>query len=209
MDGVNTTVVTAGDRAFAWGAMLLVASMRKNGMKHPVVVGTTDWTDAMKRRVLSLGGVTLRELPKTSQCVACQKPLMMGCDDVKTDWACWADADGAFVGDCSEWLVGDTPDEIVIRKYNPPPDDFTPATLETWRRDVERFRGASVEKSRYATRVNTAFIVLHRKWRAGREDHNEARHAVLPDRRERPGEPAMLCAQRPKGDGFLQGEWQR
>ena len=28
MDEINTTVVTAGDRAFAWGALLLVASMR-------------------------------------------------------------------------------------------------------------------------------------------------------------------------------------
>ena len=165
-NATETTIVTAGDRAFAWGALILVASMRMNGMRHPVVVGTTDWTDAMKRRILSLGGVTLRELPKTRQCVACQKPLLMGCDEVGTDWVCWADSDGAFVGDCSEWLTCDTPDEIAIRKYSPPPDDFTPATLATWRRDVERFRGAALPESRYATRVNSAFIVLHRKWRA-------------------------------------------
>ena len=165
-NAIETTVVTAGDRAFAWGALILVASMRMNGMRHPVVVGTTDWTDAMKRRILSLGGVTLRELPKTRQCVACQKPLLMGCDEVGTDWVCWADSDGAFVGDCSEWLTCDTPGEIAIRKYSPPPDDFTPATLATWRRDVERFRGAALPESRYATRVNSAFIVVHRKWRA-------------------------------------------
>ena len=29
---INTTVVTAGDRAYAWGAYLLAASMRMNGM---------------------------------------------------------------------------------------------------------------------------------------------------------------------------------
>ena len=165
MDEINTTVVTAGDRAFAWGALLLVASMRKNGMRHPVVVGTTDWTDAMKRRVLSLGGVTLRELPKTRQCVACQKPLLMGCDDVKTDWVCWADADGMFVGDCSEWLVGEDPDEIVIRKYDPAPSDFTDANLAVWKRDVARVCGKATECSRYETRVNTAFIVINRKWK--------------------------------------------
>ena len=71
---INTTVVTAGDRAFAWGALLLVASMRRNGMGHPVVVGMTGWTDDMKKRVLSLGGVTLKELPPSRQCVTCQKP---------------------------------------------------------------------------------------------------------------------------------------
>ena len=43
-DEIRTTVVTAGDRAYAWGATLLVASMRMNGMKHPAVVGAMGWT---------------------------------------------------------------------------------------------------------------------------------------------------------------------
>ena len=47
-DNIRTTVVTAGDRAFAWGAFLLVASMRRNGMRHPVVVGAMNWTEEMK-----------------------------------------------------------------------------------------------------------------------------------------------------------------
>ena len=34
----STTVVTAGDSAYAWGALMLVASMRRNGMPHPVLV---------------------------------------------------------------------------------------------------------------------------------------------------------------------------
>ena len=162
---INTTVVTAGDRAFAWGALLLVASMRKNGMAHPVIVGTTGWTPEMKQRILSLGGVTLHELPKSRQCVTCQKPMLMNLDELETEWVCWADSDAVFVGDCSEWLVGDSQDEITIRKYDPPPDDFTPATLDTWRRDVGRLCGHARAESRYATRMNAPFIVLHRKWR--------------------------------------------
>ena len=158
----NCTVVTAGDRGFAWGVLLLVASMRRNGMMHPVVVGALDWPPEMKRRVAALGDVTFHDLPPTRMCLACQKPLLMSCDEVKTDWVCWADGDGAFVGDCSEWLAGDSPDEIVIRKYDPVPPDFTPENLEIWRRDVERVQGAARERSRYATRVNTAFIVAHR-----------------------------------------------
>lgn len=162
---INTTVVTAGDRAFAWGSLLLVASMRRNGMMHPVIVGTTGWTDDQKSRVASLGGVSLRELPPSRQCVTCQKPMLMNLDEIGTEWVCWADSDGAFVGDCSEWLVGDDPDEIVIRKYDPPPDDFTPDTLSTWKRDVERFCGRALPESRHQTRMNAPFIVLHRKWR--------------------------------------------
>ena len=101
-DTINTTIVTAGDNRFAWGALLLVASMRRNGMTHPVVIGAMNWTPEMKRRVLALGGVTIRELPSSKMCVTCQKPMVMSYDEVKTDWVCWADADGMFVGDCSE-----------------------------------------------------------------------------------------------------------
>jgi len=179
-ESLDTTIVTAGDRAFSWGALLLVASMRMNGMAHPVVVGTMDWTDAMKKRILALGGVTLRELPKSRRCVACQKPMMMGCDDVKTDWVCWADADGMFVGDCSEWLVGEDPDEIVIRKYDPAPSDFTDANLAVWKRDVARVCGKATECSRYETRVNTAFIVINRKWKDFLERWQRQMEEVLP-----------------------------
>ena len=176
----TTTVVTAGDRAFAWGALILVASMRRNGMNHPVVVGTTGWTDEQEKRVLALGNVVLKELPPSRQCVTCQKPLLMDLDEIETDWVCWADSDGAFVGDCSEWLAGDDPDEIVIRKYTPPPDDFTPANLEVWRRDVEKFCGKSLAESRYQTRMNAPFIVIHRKWRPFLERWQSQIGKVLP-----------------------------
>ena len=162
-DEIRTTVVTAGDRAYAWGATLLVASMRMNGMKHPAVVGAMGWTPEMKRRALALGGVTIRELETDRMCVACQKPMLMSCDDVRTDWVCWADADGLFVGDCSEWLTGDSPDEIVIRRYDPVPPDFTGENLETWRKDIERHFGKALPESRYDTRFNNPFIVIHRR----------------------------------------------
>ena len=163
---IKTTVVTGCDNKFAWGALLLVASMRKNKMPHPVVVGTMDWTDDMKRHILALGDVTLHELPKSKQCVACQKPTLMSCDEVKTDWVCWADADAIFVGDCSEWLLGNDPDEIVIRKCSPPPPLLTAKVLAIWQHDVEALCGKALPESRLGnTTVNNPFIVLHRKWR--------------------------------------------
>lgn len=162
---LNTTVVTAGDSNYAFGALMLVASMRRNGMQHPVVVWAMDWDGKQKERICALGDVTVQEIPKTRQCLACQKPRIMGCDAIKTDWSCWVDADGIFVGDCSEWLKGDDIDEMRIKRCNPPPPDFTPDTLATWQSDVKKFWGAALDKSRYATRVQSGVILLHKKWR--------------------------------------------
>ena len=177
---IKTTVVTAGDRAFAWGAFLLAASMRMNGMRHPVVIGAKDWPDVMKDRVRALGGVTFHDIAWTRQCLTCQKPLLMNLDEIETEWVCWADADGMFVGDCGEWLVGNDPDEIVVRQYDPVPPDFNRANLEVWRRDVERFCGKALPESRYATRANAPFIVLHRKWRPFLERWQRQIGNVLP-----------------------------
>ena len=164
-NSVNTTVVTAGDRAYAWGALMLVASMRRNGMPHPVVVWAMEWDEDQKRRICALGNVVVQEISKTRQCLACQKPRIMGCDAVKTDWVCWVDADGLFVGDCSEWLTGDDVDEVRIKRCNPPPPDFTPETLAIWQHDVKRFWGQALDESRYATRVQSGVILIHKKWR--------------------------------------------
>jgi hypothetical protein len=157
-----STLVTAGDAAYAWGVLLLVASMRRNGMPHPALVGAMEWPEAEKERLRALGGVTIVDFPRDRRCVACQKPMVMAREEIGTDWVCWADADGMFIGDCGEWMAGDNPSEIVIRQYDPVPPDFTPDNLETWRRDVERHCGRALPASRLATRVNTAFIVVHR-----------------------------------------------
>ena len=160
----RSTVVTAGDQAFAWGTYLLVASMRRNGMQHPVIVGAMDWTDEMKQRVAALGNVTVRAMPKNRRCVTCLKPLLMALEEVTTEWVCWADSDAIFVGDCSEWLSGEDPEKIIIRQYNPAPPDFTQENLDIWRHDVEKYCGRALDRPRYNTRVNAPFIAIHRKW---------------------------------------------
>ena len=175
-----TTVVTACDGAYAWGTLLLAASMRRNGMRHPVVVGAVEWPETMKRRLLRLEGVTIVDFPRDRRCVTCQKPMIMLREEVQTDWVCWADSDGMFIGDCSEWLAGDDPDEIIVRQYDPVPPDFTPENLETWRRDVERHCGAALPESRYATRANAPFVLVHRRWRPFLERWQRQIEAVLP-----------------------------
>lgn len=161
----DTTVVTAGDQAYSWGVLLLAASMRMNGMKHPVVVGAMNWMEKMKDLVSSLGNVAFVDLPASRQCVACQKPAMMASDAVKTGWSCWVDSDGVFVGDCSEWLEGKDADEVRIKRSNPVPEDFTPENLAIWQRDVKQFWGQALNESRYPTRVQSGVILMHTKWR--------------------------------------------
>ena len=177
---MKSTVVTACDGAYAWGTLLLVASMRRNGMGHPVVVGAVEWPEEMKRRLRALGGATVVDFPRDRRCVTCQKPLVMLRDEVRTDWVCWVDSDGIFVGDCSEWIEGGDEDEIIVRQYDPPPQDFTPENLETWRRDVERHCGAALPESRYATRANAPFVAIHRKWSPFLERWQRQIEAVLP-----------------------------
>lgn len=160
----NTTIVTAGDANYAWGAFLLVASMRMNGMTQPVIVGAMNWPEEMKKRLIALGGVAIQELAQDKRCVACQKPMLMALDRIETPWVCWADSDAIFIGDCTEWLTGDSEEEITIRRYDPPPPDFTDANKEIWKRDVAALCGNAREQSRYPTRFNSAFIVIHRKW---------------------------------------------
>ena len=177
---INTTVVTAGDQAYSWGVLLLVASMRMNNMPHPVVVAAMDWTEKMKKLVMALGNVTIVDIPKNRQCVACQKPSIMANDAVQTDWVCWVDSDGIFVGDCSEWLEGNDADEVRIKRAYPIPDDFTPENLLTWQHDVKQFIGEALSESRYPTRVQSGVILLHKKWRPFLNNWTAQINNVLP-----------------------------
>ena len=149
-------------------------------MPHPVVVGAMDWTDDMKSLVSSLGNVTIVDVPKSRRCMACQKPTMMACGAVKTDWVCWVDSDGIFVGDCGEWLESDDADEVRIKRSDPVPPDFTPETLAIWQRDVKRFWGQALPESRYPTRVQSGVILIHRKWRSFLERWEAQINNVLP-----------------------------
>ena len=155
-----STVVTAADERFAWGAFLLAASMRRNGMRTPLVVGAVNWSDIWKKRVAALPDVTVVDLPSDRRCVTCQKPMMMARTEIKTPWVVWADSDAVFVGDCTDWLVGTDSAEIIVRTYDPAPPDVNPANLAVWREDVARFRGVACEMPRLNTRVNGAYVVL-------------------------------------------------
>ncbi|MBR1836946.1 MAG: glycosyltransferase [Kiritimatiellae bacterium] len=162
--GTPSTVVTVADRNYAWGALMLVASMRMNGMGNPVVVGARGWDRKMRMRLRSLGGVKIADMAEGDRCAACDKPQIMTRPEVGTDWVCFVDADGVFKGDCSDFLHADDEDEFMMRRHDPPPADFTPENLGIWRRDVGKHQGRALPRSRMDTRALSGFVAAHRKW---------------------------------------------
>lgn len=174
-DECKTTVVTASDANYAWGVLLLAASMRRYGMKEPLLVGAVNWPERLKDKLRAVGGVAFVDLPGDRRSVTCQKPEMMMHPDVKTPWVSWADCDGIFIGDCSDLMLPKSEGEILIRRYSPPPPDFTPENVEVWRRDVgER------ETPRLDTRLNAPFISIHRSQMPFLRHWREQMAKVLP-----------------------------
>ena len=46
----NNTIITAGDRNYLWGIFLMIASLRRNGMDEPVIVGTCGFDPEADRK---------------------------------------------------------------------------------------------------------------------------------------------------------------
>ncbi len=145
----GNTIVTAGDGNYAWGAWLLVASMRKNDMKEPVLIGVQKWPDAWLADILKFPGVELHELPADARRnVNCNKPRVMLA--ARSEIVTWVDCDGIFSGNASASLIGEeralylrprTPGECreLYRRERPAGDsgDTVPeSVLKIWKRDV-------------------------------------------------------------------------
>lgn len=168
----NNTVVTAGDINYLWGIFLLIASMRKNGMDEPVLVGAYRFTPEAAAMLEQLGNVRIHHLDSTSRSLTCIKPAIMLLAD--TEYITWVDSDSFFTGNCSARLIPEHPGEIHIRKrseqenpqafrnYTCGEDGHTiPATiLDAWRSDVgER------ETPRNLQSCSACFLSVHKSAR--------------------------------------------
>ena len=113
----NNTIITAGDRNYLWGIFLLIASLRRNGMDEPVIVGTRGF-DAEAEAILSqMGDVRFYPLDSFRRSLTCCKAQVML--QAETDYITWVDSDGFFVGNCSARLIPETPGEIHARMRSP------------------------------------------------------------------------------------------
>lgn len=183
----NNTVVTAGDINYLWGIFLLIASMRKNGMDEPVLVGAYRFTPEAAAMLEQLGNVRIHHLDSTSRSLTCIKPAIMLLAD--TEYITWVDSDSFFTGNCSARLIPEHPGEIHIRKrseqenpqafrnYTCGEDGHTiPATiLDAWRSDVgER------ETPRNLQSCSACFLSVHKSARHFLKRWDEQMMKLLP-----------------------------
>ena len=109
----NNTIATAGDSRYLWGILLLIASLRRNRMTEPVIVGVKDMTPDEEAVLTGLDGVRLHRLGNFRRSLTCAKPEIML--QAETDYVTWVDSDGFFTGNCSGLLCPEHPGEIHIR----------------------------------------------------------------------------------------------
>ena len=184
----NNTIVTAGDRNYLWGIFLMIASLRKNGMDEPVLVGTRNFDPEAAAILTALGDVRLFPLDGFSRSLTCCKAMMMLKAD--TDYITWVDSDGFFSGNCSARLIPETPGQIHIRMrsaaeqpqafrgytYGEDGHRIPRAVLEVWQKNVGGLTEPRIERS-----CSACFLSVHRSARAFLEKWHEQMMAVLPD----------------------------
>ncbi|MCR4572311.1 MAG: hypothetical protein K5787_00940 [Lentisphaeria bacterium] len=146
---LNNTIVSACDNGYAIGVWLLIASIRKSGMRHPILIGAYNWTDEWKSDILKFPDVTIADLPVTDKrSVTCSKPEIML--QAQTDVVTWIDCDGIVSGDmtdalqCPDGMINIRPKTVseiqeLYRKSRLPsenPDMISSKVLNIWQNDV-------------------------------------------------------------------------
>ena len=183
----NNTVVTAGDRNYLWGIFLMIASLRRNGMDEPVIVGAKNFDDEATEILSAMGDVRVFPVDDFSRSLTCCKPMMMLKAD--TEYISWVDSDGFFSGNCSARLIPESPEEIHIRMrsaeeqpqafrgytYGEDGHQIPQAVLDVWRKNV-----GGLETPRIPRSCSACFLSVHRSARPFLEKWHEQMMTVLP-----------------------------
>lgn len=110
----DTTIVTACNRKFLWGAFLLAASLRRCGVRQRLQVLARGFTDDDVALLEQFEGVKVLVSDGTSAFAQADKPrALFSCED--TEYITWIDADCIVNGDVSDLLLPVTPRTISIR----------------------------------------------------------------------------------------------
>ncbi|MDO4366540.1 MAG: hypothetical protein Q4D70_07065, partial [bacterium] len=111
---IDNTICTAGDHNYLWGLFLLIASMRRFGMKEPLLVGMKAFSDRDRRVLGQFGDVSFISLDHADHSLTCHKAEVMLA--ARTDFVTWADSDAMFKGNCSALLLPPDADAIRVRR---------------------------------------------------------------------------------------------
>lgn len=183
----NNTIVTIGDMRYFWGIFLLIASMRKNGMEEPVLVGGFQFPPEAIVALERFGNVRVHGLDHMTRSLTCAKPEIMLL--AETDYITWVDSDGFFTGNCSARLIPKRENEIHIRKRSEVENSqafrnrrfgedgrlIPQEILDTWRRDVEGEGPPRILQS-----CSACFLSVHQSARPFLQKWHEQMTRLLP-----------------------------
>ena len=183
----NNTIVTAGDRNYLWGIFLMIASLRRNGMDEPVLVGTRNFDSEAASVLTSLNDVSLFPLNDFDRSLTCCKAMAML--RAETEYITWVDSDGFFSGNCSARLIPETPDQIHIRMrsaaeqpqafrgytYGEDGHRIPQAILNVWKENIKGLETPRIQRS-----CSACFLSVHRSARPFLEKWHEQMMTVLP-----------------------------
>ncbi len=168
----NNSIVTASDSNYIWGVLLLLASMRKNGMDEPFVVLGQNYTAEDKEVLKQFANVKIFEAKPTQRSLACSKGEAML--HAQTDYITWVDCDGFFDGNVSNILTPPAENIIHIRKRSPEENRLAFATHKygesgetipeyittQWQKDV-----ANAGEQRLFQCCSDCFFSVHKQYR--------------------------------------------
>ena len=183
----NNTVITAGDRNYLWGIFLMIASLRRNGMDEPVIVGTRGFDREAEDILRQTGEVRFYPLDNFPRSLTCCKALVML--QAETDYITWVDSDGFFYGYCSARLIPEHADEIHIRMRSPEEQPMAfkgylygengrqipQAVLDVWQKNLNGLATPRIRQS-----CSASFLSVHRGARPFLEKWHEQMMTGLP-----------------------------
>lgn len=170
---MSTAIVTALDPNFLWGAYLLIASLRYQGVKAPVHVLTYRFSPQDRDTLAQFPQVKIHDLPQlTWRYFNCLKPAAICQADA--DYITWMDADCIVTGDITPYLetqeesfslrFRDGQEHLALYRslfpqyYEAHSAPFPDPILARWRDDVgER------QEPRIATTCSACCFTLHRR----------------------------------------------
>ena len=172
----DVTFTTICDRPFAWGAFLLVASIRRSGLRCPIHAFVTDGDAETEAWLRQFDGVSIRRLDPRRNGLSplLRKPEAML--TAETEYAAWIDSDCIVIGDISPHLIpsngacqvrycSEQENRFLFKikagdRYGPGDDGvhIPRKVLAIWRRDI-----GEKEETSMTTMAQADMFVLHRR----------------------------------------------
>lgn len=188
---IDISIATISEAKLGWGALLLIASLRRHGIPHPVEVFMTDSSEDMERCLTQFGNVFVRRLDMRydarNPCLRKPEALL----SLKSEYLAWFDNDCMAIGDISNLLSPSNGEfQIRMREQDENAEIFgsyyesgetkgpvPAAILVDWCKDV----GERTEP-RFVTKCVANAIVLHRRHRGLLERWQQFNDQIFPKR---------------------------